>query len=285
MRRRCIILGHSKGGIDSAAALAMQSHLRPLVAGLIFVQTPYGGSPIASDMLVDEFLRAAVDWVASVLGTKADAPLDLTYAERRAFLKDHPLDPYDELFHKRALNRHINLNVAAAATTNLEGRAVSSAPNSTTMQPASTSTTGGTTSSATSSATLPAQRPRKVAKRPIFPMISFHSTIGESNFLSPFALTAAYMRRRYDEASDGMVAAGDAEVPGSSVVRFRNCDMDHLGPVYPSVSGLVEDKAGALLAVRKALPGVWTTTPSGADVCEALVRLLLLRFSFPKQPL
>lgn len=47
-----MLLGHSKGGIDAAAALSMYwSDLKDKVAGLALVQSPYGGTPIASDIL------------------------------------------------------------------------------------------------------------------------------------------------------------------------------------------------------------------------------------------
>lgn len=47
-----MLLGHSKGGIDTAAALSMYwPDLKDKVAGLILAQSPYGGSPIASDIL------------------------------------------------------------------------------------------------------------------------------------------------------------------------------------------------------------------------------------------
>jgi pimeloyl-ACP methyl ester carboxylesterase len=47
-----MLLGHSKGGIDAAAALSLYwSDLKDKVAGLALVQSPYGGTPIASDIL------------------------------------------------------------------------------------------------------------------------------------------------------------------------------------------------------------------------------------------
>jgi len=47
-----LILGHSKGGIDSAAALSLYwPELKDKVAGLAVAQSPYGGSPVASDIL------------------------------------------------------------------------------------------------------------------------------------------------------------------------------------------------------------------------------------------
>lgn len=50
--KRVMLLGHSKGGVDAAAALSIYSlELRDKVAGLALVQSPYGGTPIASDIL------------------------------------------------------------------------------------------------------------------------------------------------------------------------------------------------------------------------------------------
>lgn len=47
-----MLLGHSKGGVDAAAALSLYwSDLKDKVAGLALAQSPYGGSPIASDIL------------------------------------------------------------------------------------------------------------------------------------------------------------------------------------------------------------------------------------------
>uniref|UniRef100_A0A2N9EF24 Uncharacterized protein n=1 Tax=Fagus sylvatica TaxID=28930 RepID=A0A2N9EF24_FAGSY len=51
-RKRVLLLGHSKGGVDAAAALSLYwSDLNDKVAGLVLSQSPYGGSPIASDIL------------------------------------------------------------------------------------------------------------------------------------------------------------------------------------------------------------------------------------------
>lgn len=50
--KRVLLLGHSKGGIDAAAALSIYwPDLKEKVAGLALVQSPYGGSPLASDIL------------------------------------------------------------------------------------------------------------------------------------------------------------------------------------------------------------------------------------------
>lgn len=51
-KKRVLLFGHSKGGVDSAAALSLYwSDLKDKVAGLVLAQSPYGGSPIASDLL------------------------------------------------------------------------------------------------------------------------------------------------------------------------------------------------------------------------------------------
>jgi len=51
-RKRVLLLGHSKGGVDAAAALSLYwSQLKDKVAGLALAQSPYGGSPVASDIL------------------------------------------------------------------------------------------------------------------------------------------------------------------------------------------------------------------------------------------
>jgi ribosome biogenesis protein UTP30 len=49
---KVVLLGHSKGGVDAAAACSMfWLELKGKVVGLVLVQSPYGGSPIASDIL------------------------------------------------------------------------------------------------------------------------------------------------------------------------------------------------------------------------------------------
>ena len=47
-----VLLGHSKGGTDAAAACAMYwPELNDKVRGLILLQSPYGGTPLAADLL------------------------------------------------------------------------------------------------------------------------------------------------------------------------------------------------------------------------------------------
>lgn len=50
--KQVLLLGHSKGGVDAAAAISLYwSELKGKVAGLALVQSPYGGTPVASDIL------------------------------------------------------------------------------------------------------------------------------------------------------------------------------------------------------------------------------------------
>lgn len=50
--KRVMLLGHSKGGVDAAAALSIYwTYLKEKVGGLVLVQSPYGGTPLASDVL------------------------------------------------------------------------------------------------------------------------------------------------------------------------------------------------------------------------------------------
>lgn len=51
-QKKILILGHSKGGVDAAAACSMYwDELKDKVVGLALLQSPYGGSPLASDIL------------------------------------------------------------------------------------------------------------------------------------------------------------------------------------------------------------------------------------------
>ena len=85
-----VILAHSKGGVDTAAALALYPELRSRVRAFIAVQTPYAGSPIASDL---QNCPAMGDFAAGILrifGENPQAAIDLTYETRREFLSEHP---------------------------------------------------------------------------------------------------------------------------------------------------------------------------------------------------
>ncbi|KAF7819778.1 alpha/beta-hydrolase domain protein [Senna tora] len=90
-----MLLGHSKGGVDAAAALSMYwSDLKDKVAGLALVQSPYGGTPIASDILREgQIADKETRRILKLLICKGDmrALEDLTYEKRREFITKHKL--------------------------------------------------------------------------------------------------------------------------------------------------------------------------------------------------
>lgn len=100
-QRRVVLVGHSKGGVDACAALALHEHrLKDIVLGVITVQSPYGGSPVASDLTATPAMRSLTERALEVLlrapkgvGSKTLLPalLDVTYEKRMAFLEHHPL--------------------------------------------------------------------------------------------------------------------------------------------------------------------------------------------------
>ncbi|XWS45858.1 hypothetical protein CRYUN_Cryun14cG0015400 [Craigia yunnanensis] len=98
-KKRVLLLGHSKGGVDAAAALSIYwSDLKDKVAGLALAQSPYGGSPIASDILREGQLGDYVNLrklmeilICIVIKGDIQALEDLTYKRRKDFLKKHSL--------------------------------------------------------------------------------------------------------------------------------------------------------------------------------------------------
>jgi pimeloyl-ACP methyl ester carboxylesterase len=55
-QRKVVLVGHSKGGIDACAAVAELGSAESMqsVAGIVAVQTPFAGSPVATDVFADE---------------------------------------------------------------------------------------------------------------------------------------------------------------------------------------------------------------------------------------
>ncbi|KAM7261267.1 hypothetical protein ACFE04_026742 [Oxalis oulophora] len=98
-KKQVLILGHSKGGIDAAAALSLYwPELKDKVAGLVLAQSPYGGSPIASDLLREGQLGDYVSMrkileilICKVIKGDMQALEDLTYERRKQFLSKHHL--------------------------------------------------------------------------------------------------------------------------------------------------------------------------------------------------
>ena len=101
-KKRVVAMGHSKGGLDIAAALALEEkRLEEKLAGFVCVQSPYGGSPIAEDLLSNKYVRSGVHLaLEAAFGERRNSEAiqkmvkpveDLTYRARIRFLKKHPL--------------------------------------------------------------------------------------------------------------------------------------------------------------------------------------------------
>uniref|UniRef100_A0A803NSX8 Exostosin GT47 domain-containing protein n=3 Tax=Cannabis sativa TaxID=3483 RepID=A0A803NSX8_CANSA len=204
-----MLLGHSKGGVDAAAALSIYwSDLKDKVAGLALVQSPYGGTPIASDTLregqiADKETRRIMELLICKL-IKGDirALEDLTYEKRKEFIMKYKLPEQVPLisFHTEA------------------------------------STAPGVLATMTQIAH---------AELPWLPLLKFDNEESDS-FLragrqvpvvmpisAAMALCALHLQLRYGEKSDGLVTRRDAEVPGSVVVK-PDRKLDHAWMVYSS---------------------------------------------------
>ncbi|CAK7337463.1 unnamed protein product [Dovyalis caffra] len=208
--KRVMLLGHSKGGVDAAAALSIYaSDLKNKVAGLALVQSPYAGTPIASDILregqiADKETRRIMELlICKIIKGDIRALEDLTYEKRREFISKHQLPMEIPLisFHSEA---SITPGVLATMTH-------------------------------IAHAELPW----------LLPLPKFGSVesddVAQGGHQVPvvipvsaaMAVCALHLQLRYGEKSDGLVTWRDAEVPGSVVVR-PDRKLDHAWMVYSS---------------------------------------------------
>ncbi|KAK7319958.1 hypothetical protein RJT34_04687 [Clitoria ternatea] len=204
-----MLLGHSKGGIDAAAALSLYwSNLKDKVAGLALVQSPYGGTPIASDALRegqigDKETRRILELViCKIIKGDMRALEDLTYEKRKEFIMKHklPLDIPLISFHSEA---RIAPGVLATMTH-------------------------------IAHAELPWLLPPRFRTRESDAVVESGRQVPVMVPISAaMAVCALHLQLRYGEKSDGLVTCCDAEVPGSVVVR-PNMKLDHAWMVYSS---------------------------------------------------
>ncbi|KAK2998274.1 hypothetical protein RJ639_023101 [Escallonia herrerae] len=202
-KKRVMLLGHSKGGVDAAAALSMYwTDLKDKVAGLALAQSPYGGSPIASDILRGGQLGDYVNMrklmeilICKVIKGDMQALEDLTYERRKEFLRRYHLPK--EL---PVVSLHTEASISPAVLATLSHVAHAELP---ILSPLS----------AGQAATLPVVMPLGAA----------------------MAACAQLLQIRYGEKSDGLVTCRDAEVPGSVVVRPKR-KLDHAWMVYSSLN-------------------------------------------------
>ncbi|KAL6124540.1 hypothetical protein ACLB2K_077052 [Fragaria x ananassa] len=199
-KKRVLVLGHSKGGIDAAAAMSLYwPDLKDKVAGLVLAQSPYGGSPIATDILREGQLGDYVNLrklmeilICKVIKGDLQALEDLTYDRRREFLKKHPL-PKD----LPVVSFHTEAAISPAVLATL---------------------------SRVAHAELPMVAPAgQLTKLPVVMPLG-----------AAMAACAQLLQVRYGKKSDGLVTCCDAEVPGSIVVRPKR-KLDHCWMVYSSM--------------------------------------------------
>ncbi|XP_059638188.1 uncharacterized protein LOC132280087 [Cornus florida] len=207
--KRVMLLGHSKGGVDAAAALSIYwCDLKDKVAGLALVQSPYGGTPLASDILregqiADKETRRIMELLICRL-IKGDirALEDLTYEKRKEFIMKHRL-PQDIPI----ISFHSEASVAPGVLATMSHIAHAELP----WLPFPRF--GGDESEEA------VQAGRKV------PVVIPVSAV--------MAVCALHLQLRYGEKSDGLVTCRDAEVPGSVIVR-PDAKLDHSWMVYSS---------------------------------------------------
>ncbi|KAJ7548054.1 hypothetical protein O6H91_08G115500 [Diphasiastrum complanatum] len=205
--KQVMLIGHSKGGVDAAAALALfWPDLKDKVAGIVLVQCPYGGSPIAADILregqlADNETRQFMEmFIRRILKGDIKALDDLTYKKRREFLAKYPLP---EAFPIVTFHTEVGINPGVFST--LHQVAHAELP-WLSIIPASNHELDNDCVAGT--------------KLPV---------------VAPLAATAVvlaiHLALRYGEKSDGLVTRKDAEVPGTVAVRLHR-KLDHLWMVY-----------------------------------------------------
>lgn len=210
--KKVLLLGHSKGGVDAAAALSIYwPNLKDKVAGLALVQSPYGGSPFASDILregqiADKEARKIMEFIiCKIIKGDMRALDDLTYEKRKDFITKHRLQ--SEQIPLVSFHTEASIAPGVLATMSLIAH----------------------------------------AELPWIPVPNFLSEAYELEswqcgpkvpvvipLAAAMAVSTLHLKLRYGENSDGLVTRRDAEVPGSVVVRPER-KLDHAWMVYSSM--------------------------------------------------
>jgi predicted alpha/beta hydrolase family esterase len=88
---KVILVAHSKGAVDTTAALALDKSLLASVKGVIAIQPVWIGSPMAElvkdSKLLEAALKAAIE---KLFKGSEQAVLDLDFERRRDFISKHP---------------------------------------------------------------------------------------------------------------------------------------------------------------------------------------------------
>ncbi|KAM5547606.1 hypothetical protein ABKV19_001874 [Rosa sericea] len=208
--KHVMLLGHSKGGVDAAAALCIYwNDLKDKVAGLALVQCPYGGTPVASDILregqvADKETRRIMEFLICKL-IKGDirALEDLTYDKRKEFIMKYKL-PAEQI---PLISFHSEASIAPGVLATMTHIAHAELP----WLPLSKFGNEESDNIVQASRQMPVVIPLSAA----------------------MAVCALHLQLRYGEKSDGLVTCRDAEVPGSVVVK-PDRKLDHAWMVYSS---------------------------------------------------
>jgi triacylglycerol lipase len=89
--RSVVLVGHSKGAVESVSTLAVYPELRKLVRAVVAIQAPYGGSPIAHDLTESPELHRMLDIAFPLFFYGVSRSVDdLAYPARMEFVRRHP---------------------------------------------------------------------------------------------------------------------------------------------------------------------------------------------------
>ena len=90
-KRSVVLVGHSKGAVESLSTLALYPELRKHVRAVVAIQAPYGGSPIAHDLTDSPELRRVLDIAFPLFFYGVSRSVeDLRYPARMEFVRRHP---------------------------------------------------------------------------------------------------------------------------------------------------------------------------------------------------
>jgi len=88
---KIVIIGHSKGGVDAATAIAKYK-LYEYIQALVLVQSPWLGTPIAEEAETNPFISTMINIAAYIFNADKKAVLDLKYGEREKLIQKYHLD-------------------------------------------------------------------------------------------------------------------------------------------------------------------------------------------------
>lgn len=84
-----IIIAHSKGGLDTLEALRAAGEVRAKVRGVITLQSPYFGSPVADYVNSNNYLSEYAVKLLLKMGGNKESMLNLTVADRKKYMADN----------------------------------------------------------------------------------------------------------------------------------------------------------------------------------------------------